>query len=57
MLFAHDIFKPIGVIKADQFEYNVEVLVLVELLNAGIQGLFKVPIENVFHLKVNHDSL
>jgi hypothetical protein len=57
LLFTHHIFKPIGVIKADEFEYYIEVLVLIELLNAGVQGLFKVAIENIFHLKVNHDSL
>jgi hypothetical protein len=57
LLFTHHIFKPISVIKADEFKYYVEVLVLVELLNAGVKGLFKVPIEYIFHLKVNHDSL
>jgi hypothetical protein len=57
LLFTHDIFKPIGVIKADEFKYYVEVLVLVKLLNTGVQGLFKVSIEYIFHLKVNHDSL
>jgi hypothetical protein len=55
LLLSHDVFNSIGVIVPYQFKDNVQVLILVELLDARIQWLFKVTIEDIFHLKVHHD--